>query len=308
MGDEGEGSECGLSSQWTELTRECLINILSRLNLEDRWKGAMFVCKSWLDASTDPCLYSIFDLETHFELATESPLWWTPHFERKIDAMLRSVIAWSNGSLTEIRVRHSSDRSLSLVAERCPSLQVLSIKSCPNVTDACVAKIASGCPKLREVDISYCYEISHESMALLGRNCHNLKIMKRNLMNWMDPSQHIGIVPKEYLDACPQDGDSEASAIAKFMPHLMHLELRFSKLSARGLALISEGCLNIEYLDVSGCTNVTGRDIANASSSMKHLKTIIKPNFYIPRSVFHTERYGHWRLYDERFQTDVFRI
>ena len=92
------------------------------------------------------------------------------------------------------------------------------------------------------------------------------------------------------------------------MPHLLHLELRFSKLSAKGLALISEGCFNLEYLDLFGCVNVTSRDIANASSSLKNLKDIRKPNFYIPRSVFHTERYGHWNLYDERFQTDVFRI
>lgn len=171
-----------------------------------------------------------------------------------------------------------------------------------------MTKIASGCPKLKELDISYCYEVSYKSLALLGSNCPNLRILKRNLMNWLDPSQHVGIVPNEYLNACPQDGDSEAAVIGKLMPHILHLEIRFSKLSARGLSLISEGCLNLESLDLSGCANVTSRDIANASSQLKNLKDIKKPNFYIPRSVFHTDRYGHWRLYDERFQTDVFRI
>lgn len=126
-------------------------------------------------------------------------------------------------------------------------------------------------------------------------------------MNWLDPSSHIGVVPNEYLNACPQDGDSEAAAIGKHMPYLEHLELRFSKLSAKGLALICEGCPDLKYLDLSGCANLTSRDIANATLNLKDLK-INKPNFYIPRSVFHTERYGHWNLYDERFQTDVFRI
>lgn len=133
-------------------------------------------------------------------------------------------------------------------------------------------------------------------------------MLKRNLMNWLDPSQHVGIVPNDYLNACPQDGDSEAAAISKFMPHLLHLELRFSKLTAKGLTLISDACENLEYVDLSGCAHVTSRDIATALSNLKKLKTIKKPNFYIPRSVFHTERYGHWRLYDQRFQTDVFRI
>lgn len=147
---------------------------------------------------------------------------------------------------------------------RCQNLEVLSIKSCPNVTDASMATLAFRCPKLREIDISYCYEISHESLVLMGKNCPNLQILKRNFMNWLDPSQHSGIVPTDYLNACPQDGDSEAGAIGKFMPQLKHLELRFSKLSSKGLASISEGCLNLEYLDLFGCVNLTSRDIVNA--------------------------------------------
>lgn len=305
---QGTESESRLRSYWAELTHECLINIFSRLTLEQRWRRAMFVCKSWLQAAGDPCLNTVFDLEPQFDSATESPRWWDPSFETKIDTMLRSAVNWSDGSLTEIRVRHCSDRSLRLVAERCPNIQVLSIKSCPNVTDESMTKIASGCPKLKELDISYCYEVSYKSLALLGSNCPNLRILKRNMMNWLDPSQHVGIVPNEYLNACPQDGDSEAAVIGKLMPQILHLEIRFSKLSARGLSLISEGCSNLESLDLSGCANVTSRDIANASSQLKNLKDIKKPNFYIPRSVFHTDRYGHWRLYDERFQTDVFRI
>lgn len=191
---------------------------------------------------------------------------------------------------------------------RCPNLEVLSVRSCPRVTDDSISKIATGCPNLRELDISYCYEITHESLVLIGRNCSNLKVLKRNLMNWLDPSQHVGIVPDDYLDACPQDGDSEAAAIANYMPHLEWLEIRFSKLTAKGLKSICQGCPNLEYLDLSGCANLTSRDIVNASSSLSRLKDIKKPNFYIPRSVYHTERYGHWELYDERFQTDVFRI
>ncbi|KAL0013499.1 hypothetical protein SO802_000568 [Lithocarpus litseifolius] len=304
----GEGEGCTEpESDWADLTRECLTNILSRLTLEQRWLGPMLVCKSWLQACTDSSLHSSFDVEPHFGPNTDSPRWWTPDFERKINSMLRSVVVWSDHSLTSIRTRHCSDLALSFAAERCPNLEVLSIKSCQNVTDASMAKIAFRCTKLRELDISYCYETSHEALMLIGRNCPNLKVLKRNLMNWLDPSQHLGVVPDEYLNACPQDGDSEAAAIGKYMPYLEHLEIQFSKLSAKGLTLICGGCVNLKYLDLSGCSNLTGRDIKNASSNLKFLE-IKKPNFYIPRSVFHADRYGHWRLYDERFQTDVFRI
>ncbi|KAF3452940.1 hypothetical protein FNV43_RR03373 [Rhamnella rubrinervis] len=305
--EKGDG-ESQPGPDWAELTRECLVNILARLTLEHRWLGPMLVCKSWLQACKDPSLHSVFDLETLFQSAMESARWWSTEFERKVDYVLRSVVDWSDGSLTEIRTRHCSNLSLAFVAERCQKLEVLSIKSCPNVTDSSMATLAFRCTMLREIDISNCYEISHESLVLIGRNCPNLKILRRNLMNWLDPSQHVGVVPDEYLNACPQDGNSEADAIGKFMPHLKHLELRFSKLSSKGLTSISEGCLNLEYLDLFGCANLTSRDIVNASSNLKNLKEIKKPNFYIPRSVYHTERYGHWRLYDERFQTDIFRI
>ncbi|TQD88506.1 hypothetical protein C1H46_025926 [Malus baccata] len=125
------------------------------------------------------------------------------------------------------------------------------------------------------------------------------------MMNWLDPSEHAGVVPDEYLNTWPQDRNSEAAAIGKSMPNLEHLELRFSKVSSKGFALVSIGCPNLEYLDLFGCVNLTGRDIENATSNLKNLKEIKKPNFYIPRSVFLTEWYGHWRLHDERFQTEL---
>ncbi|KAK4768818.1 hypothetical protein SAY86_026968 [Trapa natans] len=294
--------------EWAELTHECLVNIFSRLSTAHIWTGPLLVCKSWRRASTDPSLHSVFDLESFFRSGTELPRWWLPEFEKKIDSMLISVINWIGGSLTEIRTRHCSDRSIILASERCPNLVVLLAKSCPSFTDKSLSRVAFRCPNLQELDVSYCYEISHESLALIGRNCPNLRTLKRNLMNWLDPSQHAGIVPNEYLDSCPQDGDLEAAVIGKCMTQLKHLEIRFSKISAKGLTSICDGCIELEYLDLSGCANLKSRDILNASENLKSLKKIVKPNFYIPRSVFHTERYGHWRLYDERFQTDVFRI
>ncbi|KAI3954273.1 hypothetical protein MKW98_018097 [Papaver atlanticum] len=291
---------------WAELTSKYLTNILSRLSLEERWTGPMFVCKSWIHACKDPCFFSVVDLESIFYSKTESSLWWSPEFERKIDSLLIFVVNWSGGiNIKEIRIRHCSDQSLSFVAQRCPNLQVLSIKCSPNVNNASIGKIASHCPMLTELDIGYCYEISHESLELIGSNCPNLKILKRYLLN---SSQHVGIVPNEYLNACPQDGNVEVSAIGKFMPNLEHLEIRFSKLTVHALATISEGCVKLEYWDLCGCANLTSRDIENASTNLKNMKRLEIPPCYVPRDVFSTERYGHWRLYDERFQPSSFQI
>ncbi|XP_010904621.1 F-box protein SKIP1 [Elaeis guineensis] len=312
----GEGEEKVAAAEerrdWSELTPVCLANVFRRLTLEDRWNGAMLVCRAWLDAARDPSLFESFDLEPAFDAAgsgrPDHPAWWTPAFRRRVDSMLRFAAHCAAGSLWEIRVRHCSDDALSFSTERSPNLQTLSIRSSQNVTDRSMFKVASCCPMLRELDISNCYEISYRALEVIGQKCPNLTILKRNLLNWLDPSQHAGIVPDEYLRACPQDGDQEAEAIARFMPKLKHLELRFSKLTISGLVSISKGCGDLEELDLFGCANLTSRGIEQASTNLKNLKTLTKPNFYIPRSVFHTERYGHWRLYDERFQTNVFQI
>ncbi|MQL77299.1 hypothetical protein Taro_009719, partial [Colocasia esculenta] len=311
-GGGGEGEATEAVRDWSEMTPACLTLVFRRLSLEDRWKGAMRACRSWRDAARDPSLFSCFDLEPSFGAEggclSDASSWWTPEFRRRIDSMLRSAAEWSGGSLCEVRVRHCSDASLSFAVERSPNLQILSIRSSQSVTDSSMAKIASFCPMLQEIDISHCYEISFISLEHIGRACPNLTILKRNLLNWLDPSQHVSVVPADYLNACPQDGDREAEAVAKFMPNLKHLEIRFSKLTARGVNLISKGCRELVFLDLFGCANLTSRAIEQASLNLKNLESLVKPNFYIPRSVFHTERYGHWRLYDERFQTNVFQI
>lgn len=104
--------------EWEDLTLVCLLNVLSRLSLEDRWKGASLVCKPWLLASRDPSFFTTFDLEPRFDSSRDPPLWWTPEFERKIDSMLRSAAECGDVGLVEVRVRHCSDRALLVLAER----------------------------------------------------------------------------------------------------------------------------------------------------------------------------------------------
>lgn len=116
----GSAPLAAAAADWADLTHECLINILSRLSLKDRWQGVMRVCKAWHQSCQDPYLNSVLDIESHFDSPTELPRFWTPDFERRVDNMLRSVVVWSAGGLTEIRVRHCSDRSLTLVAKRYP--------------------------------------------------------------------------------------------------------------------------------------------------------------------------------------------
>ncbi|RHN64871.1 putative leucine-rich repeat domain, L domain-containing protein [Medicago truncatula] len=89
--------------------------------------------------------------------------------------MLQSIVQWTHIFLIQIRIQHCSDRSLTLVAQRCSNLEILSIRSSLRITDSSISMIAFGCPNLRELDIGYCYMITQESLVVIGRNCPNLK-------------------------------------------------------------------------------------------------------------------------------------
>ncbi|EAZ42126.1 F-box protein SKIP1 [Oryza sativa Japonica Group] len=306
----GESAAVAEERDWSEMTPVCLAEAFSRLGLEDVWRGAMACCRAWRDAAASrPALFAALDLEPAFaSVGADAAEWWTPAFQRRVDAMLRSASSLAAGELREVRVRHCSDDALAFAAERSPKLSILSIRSSPSVSDRSMFIVASSCHMLTELDISYCHEVSYKSLEMIGQNCRNLNVLKRNIFNWLDSSEHVGIVPDDYLRDCPQDGDREAIAISKFMQNLKHLVIRFSKLSVVGLNAISGGCKELEVLDLYGCANLTLRGIQQATSNMKNLKELENPNFYIPRSSFHMGRYGHWQLYDERFQTNVFQI
>ncbi|KAJ1256157.1 hypothetical protein BS78_K076700 [Paspalum vaginatum] len=278
---------------WSDMTSVCLAETLSRLPLEDLWRCAMACCRSWRDAALSrPGLFAALDLEPVFGESipgAEAAAWWTPAFQRRIDAMLRSAATFAAGELS-------------------PRLSILSIRTSSSVTDLSMLTVGACCPMLTELGISNCYEVSYKSLEMIGQSCQNLRVLKRNIFNWLDPTEHAGVVPEDYLRECPQDGDREAITISNFMPKLKHLELRFSKLTAVGLKSIPEGCKELEVLDLFGCTNLTSRGIDQAAANLKNLETLVKPKIYIPHSSFHMGRYGHWQLYDERFQTNVFQI
>ncbi|KAF8089221.1 hypothetical protein N665_0513s0015, partial [Sinapis alba] len=136
---------------WSELNRECLIDIVSRLSLEERCRGPMLVCKPWMYACDDPSLNSVFDLETWFKSSRMSNLWFSYNFEQKVDSFLHQ------GGLKEIRVRHCSDQSLLYASERCLS-----------VTDASITKIAASCPNLEVLWLKSCLNVTDASMAKIS--------------------------------------------------------------------------------------------------------------------------------------------
>jgi hypothetical protein len=107
------------SREWSELTPVCLAEAFSRLALEDLWRRAMACCRSWRDAARSrPGLFAVLDLEPGFDTVVggDAATWWTPAFQRRVDAMLRAASELATGELREVRVRHCSDDALVFAA------------------------------------------------------------------------------------------------------------------------------------------------------------------------------------------------
>ncbi|GKB34321.1 F-box protein SKIP1, partial [Tanacetum coccineum] len=112
---------------------------------------------------------------------------------------------------------------------------------------------------------------------MLGRKCTNLSILKRNYIgieSMSESKKYIENVPRKYLNSRPEDGIRTALAIKKFMPELLHLELRFARISAPGLAGISKGCTKLGYLDLSGNSNFSDWKIKKATSNLTNLNVV----------------------------------
>ncbi|KAF3597545.1 hypothetical protein DY000_02027653 [Brassica cretica] len=245
-----------LHHDWSELAPECLLDIFSRLSMGQRWNGPMLVCKTWMNLCQDPSFNTVLDLEAEFLSSPESFYWWSPEFEEKVDSTIRSAVDQSQGSLTEVRVRHCTDKSLSYVAERCPNLEVLWVKYCPKVTDVSVRKISLNCPKLKELDI-----------------------LKRNSMQPSEVKRLRHCTYVQYL-SFEYHGNIEADTIVRHMSQLKHLELRlFSTLTDSAIVDLCEGCSNLEHLDLFGCGRLTSKGVTKATSKLKNLKVIKKPDF-----------------------------
>uniref|UniRef100_A0A452XS34 F-box domain-containing protein n=1 Tax=Aegilops tauschii subsp. strangulata TaxID=200361 RepID=A0A452XS34_AEGTS len=164
--EAGEPAMAEEERDWADLTPVCLAEAFSRLGPEDLWRGAMACCRAWREAARSrPALFAALDLEPAFDaVGADAAEWWTPAFQRRVDAMLRSAASLAAGELREVRVRHCSDDALAFAAKSSPQLSILSIQSSPSVTDRSMLTVASCCPILTELDISYCYEVSYKSL------------------------------------------------------------------------------------------------------------------------------------------------
>ncbi|KAI9469704.1 MAG: hypothetical protein EXX96DRAFT_491977 [Benjaminiella poitrasii] len=146
------------------------------------------------------------------------------------------------------------DQLLLMITENTPSLELINLDHCSQLTNKALVKITKPLKQLRILSVDDCRLVSNESIKALVTNCAQLQ--------------------KLYLGSTRID-DGSLSAIATHLPHLTHLYIPDCQLvSEVGIQEIIQNCKLLQHVNVVGCFNIVG--IANVNQSLRNRSTEVR--------------------------------
>lgn len=217
---------------WDELLPDVLGLIFNNLPLEEMLVVVPRVCKAWGRAVLGPYCWKEIDIEE-----------WSHHSEpRKVDRMLRLLIARSSGCLQKLCVAGLQNELIfSFIADNAPSLHTLRIPR-SSMNDSIAKQIAGKLSLVTFLDISYCSHVGATALEVIGKQCKLLSGLRRN----MHPLDIAGKLSQ----------NDEAHAIATSMPKIRHLEMAYLLIDTTAALEIIRSCSQLEFLDMRGCWDV----------------------------------------------------
>ncbi|KAF6143780.1 hypothetical protein GIB67_016701 [Kingdonia uniflora] len=252
--------------KWEELNRDCLVNILGRLGIEELVFDIPFVCKSWYKTSLDPeCwkslnFYEVSFIDNFSFLGKSFKKKYIDHYKVgnfMVDRFVEFVVNRSRGSATSVALPEYSttNKTLEYIVDGCPKLRMLNV---PMSLNDLGSKLVEW--KHLECLTIVGYGISQtEVIKQISLNCKNLKAL------------FIGT----------QINKEDALALGT-MPKLNYLGLRGCLIYHEDLLLVLKGCVKLEFLDLGNCTSIGSprlwgditTDLANDSEVLNLVSSI----------------------------------
>ncbi|XP_033625290.1 F-box/LRR-repeat protein 17-like [Asterias rubens] len=195
-----------------------------------------------------------------------------------------------------------TDQSLKSIAEQCPRLQKLRLKQCPHISDLSLQVVASSCRRLKVLTLTDNDKITDMTLESLAKHTHNLEILclqncgihppgvmqisklqhlkKLDLSNLstLTPeavklvAKHCTLLDTLNLSLSKEVSDDSVSCVAVSCKRLTVLFLISCTITDRALFSIGENSLQLEHLDISWCSYITGKGAAFVSSRCPRLK------------------------------------
>ncbi|KAM1138481.1 hypothetical protein COP1_036412 [Malus domestica] len=247
-------SQKGNFRNWTELPDEITSSILSRLGAIEILESAQKVCMKWRIVFKDPLMWRTIDMRNDGDFDDELPY--------DVEKMCRHAVDRSRGGLVDINIEYfGTDDLLRYIALRSSGIRRVRIAHCDEITDEGLSKMAKRLSLLHDLDISLC-QLSCKSVQVVGRSCPRLTSFKWNkewFRIWDDDSDDDYDSDGEPRPPAPYNkrDDSDALAIARTMPGLIHLQLFGNKMTDNGLRKILDCCPHLKSLDLRHCFNLS---------------------------------------------------
>ncbi|KAL5014145.1 hypothetical protein ScPMuIL_008415, partial [Solemya velum] len=179
---------------------------------------------------------------------------------RSWKVITQAHILWSR--LDFYRVRDSiTDKVATKLLSKCrPYLIHLNLRGCKKITEPTFLTI-SECRNLQDLNLSDCSSLNDETFKTVAKGCKILLYLNLSYTDITDASLRI---------------------ISKFCHNVQFLSLAFSrKFSDKGLLYLACGRngRKLEYLDLSGCLQITPEGFKNLASGCHNLQTLILNEF-----------------------------
>ncbi|KAG0477145.1 hypothetical protein HPP92_013986 [Vanilla planifolia] len=228
---------------WEEMPLDCLVNIFSKVGLDNLATAVPFVCKSWSRASADPICWRILDLRRLDFKSSSSfassfvSLFPLCHFS--FSGFLKLALARSRGTAVDLRVPSVSKEDLFLASDSCPKLKNLALPLLVSEEEEQqVLQLVEKCKDLEVLEMDSKPSVLPELVKRIGIHCSNFHGLKLR-----------GSITKE-----------DAAAVASFLPKLSFLDLSNCRLGREELLAIVVGCRDLRRLCVKDCVGFDADD------------------------------------------------
>lgn len=223
------------NNSFDRLPDELIVKIFSFLSSTEISLCAR-VCRRFSNLAWSPQLWRCIKIKGDFMCA-----------DKALKRVLKKLGNETNGlcaGIERIEITDGAkltDKSLALIAKKCPDLAYLQMQGCTTITNSGLIEVTTKCENLQHLDISGCIRISSISISMIP----------------YDPLRRLNL---QYIDLtdCPFVQDNTVRVIVCHSPQLTFFYLRrCMQITDLGLKVIPSFCPNLKELSVSDCINVT---------------------------------------------------
>ena len=150
-----------------------------------------------------------------------------------------------------------SGTGFAILGQHASLLKNLKLSGCRQVTPWALMKIFQGCQNLEHLDISYCSQLTDQEVKVMSDCCRELKEIN------MKECRQVSDVGLLSVKAC--------SKLLVLVLARSDLVLRITDIS---LLAISEGCHDLQSLDIAGCNMISDVGISWLAKGCKSLRRL----------------------------------